>query len=79
MFVADNQLIITGEWCHEVLAEYVLNPTPTAATATATQPVDQSAVASAAETGAADESEYVFQGRGVQYYLGYHHGQDSCR
>jgi len=41
---ADIDLVVTGEWCHEVLAEYT----------------------------------QLHSGRGLQYYLGFHHADDSC-
>lgn len=44
---ADIDLVVTGEWCHEVLAEYT-------------------------------QSHREHSGRGLQYYLGFHHADDSC-
>lgn len=43
-YITDIDLVVTGEWCHEVLAEYT----------------------------------QLHSGRGLQYYLGFHHSDDSC-
>ncbi len=53
VYHAANQIVVTGEWCHEVLHEYLSN----------------------------DTSSYSseFDGRGIQFYLGFHHGEDTCR
>lgn len=66
LLYADRNLIITGEWCHEVFAEYVLNPSenhPHAVVEDLDKPTQIPG----------------FNGRGVQYYLGFHHARDSCR
>lgn len=44
---ADIDLVVTGEWCHEVLAEYT-------------------------------QLHREHSGRGLQYYLGFHHADDFC-
>jgi hypothetical protein len=69
IFHAEHDVIVTGEWCHEVFAEYALN-------------VHEGA--SYVDTNTAEGKHAMLQqggftGRGVQYYLGFHHAQDSCR
>lgn len=56
-----NQVVITGEWCREVLDEY-MNPSDEASTL-----VDGTA-----------PPKTEFLGRGLQYYLGFHHNDDAC-
>lgn len=63
----ESSLIITGEWCHEVFAEYALN-TDASAVPVSPDQVDRKTI-----------EQVGFKGRGVQYYLGFHHGPDSCR
>lgn len=63
----ESSLIITGEWCHEVFAEYALNTDATVVPVSPDQ-VDRKTI-----------EQVGFKGRGVQYYLGFHHGPDSCR
>lgn len=50
-----------------MFAEYALNPDPNAPVVSPDE-VDRKTI-----------EEAGFKGRGVQYYLGFHHGQDSCR
>ncbi len=52
---SDDTIAITGEWCHEVMDDYLNMPEGYV------------------------KYPYQFRGRGVQYYLGFHHGRDSCR
>jgi len=44
--INDNSLVITGEWCHEILDDFNVSK---------------------------------FAGRGIQYFLGFHHSNDYCR
>jgi hypothetical protein len=62
----DDQVVITGEWCHEVLDEYVLHP------------FDDIFSDSHGRTTFIDTYS-SHNGRGIQYYLGFHHAPDSCR
>eukprot|EP01038_Epipyxis_sp_PR26KG_P008992 gene8992-12130_t len=57
----DYQIVVTGEWCHEVLHEYMyMYPS---------EPDNYSE----------SKLNVDFKGRGIQYYLGFHHSRDYCR
>jgi hypothetical protein len=72
---SDDTIAITGEWCHEVMDDYL------------------NALSAPRRRGNSEGNgvspyhyhlpyakyPYQFRGRGVQYYLGFHHGRDACR
>jgi len=57
----DRDVIITGEWCGAVMADFRLFPSEATA------------------AGAPGDSlRHLFRGRGLQYYLGFHHSSSTC-
>eukprot|EP01031_Cornospumella_fuschlensis_P034589 gene34589-41885_t len=60
----ENSLVITGEWCDQVMASYGVEVINT----TTHTPLSRQEV-----------HKYQFKGRGVQYFLGFHPGRHFCR
>lgn len=54
LYPRDSDIAITGEWCQEVMNEYLVDPFP-------------------------ENEKKFFYGRGIQYYLGFHHARHYCR
>lgn len=61
----DRDVIITGEWCNAVMADFHIYPTV-------------STIGMGAGAADASSKHHLFRGRGLQYYLGFHHSSSSC-
>ncbi len=68
--------MITGEWCQEVMDDYLRYPE--ALYAYPTEHL-RSTMEVKAEKDLESYYHKEFAGRGVQYYLGFHHGRHQCR
>lgn len=65
--LVDSDIAITGEWCQPVLDEYLRHSE------------FAGDVALEVESLSDIFEPRKFYGRGVQYFLGFHHGRDECR
>eukprot|EP01033_Poteriospumella_lacustris_P008822 gene8822-6353_t len=70
----DRDVVITGEWCEPVLREYLHYPPPQQPPSPSPSPSPPLHPATDATT-----EHRQFHGRGIQYFLGFHHGRDECR